>query len=82
MNLDPWPLTEEAWVCALACPVLLASLSIFPQLSVNEMGSYSALSMKHISAEFQGWVYLGDIFIFRGDLLCRLESSELASNYE
>lgn len=38
-------------------PSLLALLSIFPQLSVNEMESYSALSMKHISAEFQGRIY-------------------------
>lgn len=57
MSLDLWPLTGEGWACALACPVLLALLSIFPQLSVNEMESYSALSMKHISAEFQGRIY-------------------------
>lgn len=56
MNLDLWPLAGEGWVCAPACPVLLAFLSIFPQLSVSEMES-SALSMKHISAEFQGGVY-------------------------
>ena len=38
-------------------PGFACFLSIFPQLSVNEMESYSALSMKHISAEFQGRVY-------------------------
>lgn len=63
LSLDLWPLTGEGWVCVLACPVLLAFLSIFPQLSVNEMESYSALSMKHISAEIQGSVYI-KIFLY------------------
>lgn len=31
-----------------ACPTLHAFGSIFPQLSVNEMESLSAFSMKHI----------------------------------
>ena len=57
VNLDLWLVAGEGWVYAPACLVLLASQSIFPQLSVNEMESYSALSMKHISAEFQGRVY-------------------------
>ena len=57
VNLDLWPVAGEGWVYAPTCLVLLASQSIFPQLSVNEMESYSALSMKYISAEFQGRVY-------------------------
>lgn len=69
MNLDLWPLTGEGWVCAPACLVLLAFLSIFPQLSVNEMESYSALSMKHISAEFQGRVY-HKIFLYSEMTCC------------
>lgn len=69
MNLDSRPLRREGWVCALACPVLLAFLSIFPQLSVNEMESYSALSMKHISAEFQGRVY-HKIFLYSEMTCC------------
>lgn len=69
MSLDLWPLPGEGWVCAPACPVLLAFLSIFPQLSVNEMESYSALSMKHISAEFQGRVY-HKIFLYSETACC------------
>lgn len=69
MSLDRWPLTGEGWVCAPACPVLLAFLSIFPQLSVNEMESYSALSMKHISAVFQGRVY-HKIFLYSEAACC------------
>lgn len=73
MNVDLWPLPGEGWVRAPACLVLLAFLSIFPQLSVNEMESYSALSMKHISAEFQGSIYHKIFFIFRDNLLCHCE---------
>lgn len=81
MGLDLWPLMGEGWVCAPACPALLAFLSIFPQLSVNEMESFSALSMKHISAEFQGRVY-HKIFLYSEMACCVTVSSKLVLSYE
>lgn len=51
-----------AWFCLLF-------VSIFPQLSVNEMESYSTWRMKHTSAEFQGRVY-HKIFLYSETTCC------------
>lgn len=71
MYLDLQPLTGERWVCVLACPVLLALWAFSHSYQWTKWNP--AVSMKHISAEFQSRGLSQDIFLSSEQTWCVTE---------